>query len=57
MSPVNSVGSITSVMSLVADNTDLLTNFQDLDCCAPEYMQEKLQNRRYKFEDGVSLSR
>ncbi|KAH7411656.1 hypothetical protein DE146DRAFT_248746 [Phaeosphaeria sp. MPI-PUGE-AT-0046c] len=45
-------GSIASVMSMVATNTELLTGFDELDCCADGYMQQKLHNKRYKLGDN-----
>jgi hypothetical protein len=37
---------------MVANNTELLTDFDELDSCADRYMRKKLQNKRYKFGDN-----
>ncbi|CAI9628309.1 unnamed protein product [Alternaria burnsii] len=42
---------IASIMSLVADNEALLADFEDLDCCTMEEVQEKLGNKRYRLDD------
>lgn len=36
-------------MSLVANNTKLLTDFDELDCCTDRYMRKKLDDKRFKF--------
>ncbi|KAI4672117.1 uncharacterized protein J4E78_000617 [Alternaria triticimaculans] len=42
---------IASIMSLVADNEALLADFEDLDCCTTEEVQEQLGNKRYRLDD------
>ncbi|KAH4160234.1 hypothetical protein HBI80_083250 [Parastagonospora nodorum] len=49
---------IASVMSLVADNSLLLSDFADLDCCTKEDMNQVLAQKRYKLvsdEAGTSI--
>ncbi|KAF2179852.1 hypothetical protein K469DRAFT_730476 [Zopfia rhizophila CBS 207.26] len=40
---------IASVMSLVADNQPLLENFENLDCCTMEGIEETLQHKRFEL--------
>ena len=45
---------IASVMSIVADNQSLLSDFADLDCCTVDEVQSKLGHRRFKLvHDGL----
>jgi hypothetical protein len=48
------MGTIASVMSLVADNEPLLLEFADLDCCPVEDMQQMIGEKRYKLVDEDS---
>jgi hypothetical protein len=43
------MGTIASVMSIVADNEPLLLDFADLDCCPVEDMQHIIGEKRYKL--------
>lgn len=49
--------SIASVMSIVADNQPLLSDFSDLDCCTVEDIQKVVGQKRYKLVDSDSGNR
>lgn len=38
-------------MTLVADSRSLLVQFEDLDCCSAQDLQQNLEQRRYNIED------
>lgn len=48
---------IASVMSLVADNSLLLSDFADLDCCTKEDMDKVLAQKRYKLVNDEAGAR
>lgn len=37
---------------MVASNSELLTDFDELDCCTNQYLWKKLQDKRYKLGEG-----
>ncbi|KAH5582283.1 hypothetical protein HBI24_115040 [Parastagonospora nodorum] len=43
---------IASIMSMVADNRALLSDFADLDCCSIEDVQKIIGNKRYKLTNN-----
>jgi hypothetical protein len=43
------MGTIASVISIVADNEPLLSDFADLDCCPVEDMEQIIGEKRYKL--------
>ncbi|KAJ4373703.1 hypothetical protein N0V86_007846 [Didymella sp. IMI 355093] len=48
---------IASIMSLVADNESLLAEFENLDCCTADAVQEIVAKKRYKLVgEGSQLS-
>ncbi|KAF1954142.1 hypothetical protein CC80DRAFT_128575 [Byssothecium circinans] len=40
---------IASIMSLAADNSSLLADFKDLDCCTAKELQESIRDKEYKL--------
>ncbi|OAL49498.1 hypothetical protein IQ07DRAFT_568465 [Pyrenochaeta sp. DS3sAY3a] len=50
-------GSLATVMSMAADNTSLLADFEELDCCAKDYLKQQVANEVYRLESDDQQTR
>ena len=50
----SSLASLAAIMSMVADDKDLLARFEDLDCAPAQYFHQKLCASGYKLGNDVS---